>query len=242
MFAKIAAFELRYQLRNPVFWVVTILFFLLVYGGTTIEQIKNGAGGNIHKNSPQAIVQIHLIFSIFFMFVTTAFVSNVIVRDDDSGFGPMVRSTRVTKFDYLIARFAGAFVAAAIAFAVVPLAIWIGSFMPWLDPETLGPNRFADYAFAYFAMALPNILMTSAIFFAVATMTRSMMYSYVAVVLFLVLNIAMGSIIRTQPDLRELGSYIEPFGGSAYANVTRYWTASEANTTTAPFAGLLLFN
>ena len=43
------------------------------------------------------------------MFVSTAFVANVIVRDDDTGFGPIVRSTRVTKFDYLIGRFAGAF-------------------------------------------------------------------------------------------------------------------------------------
>ena len=85
------AFELRYQLRNPVFWVVAILFFLLTFGATTIEQIQIGSGGNVHVNAPAAIAQIHLILSIFFMFVTTAFVANVIVRDDESGFGPMVQ-------------------------------------------------------------------------------------------------------------------------------------------------------
>lgn len=56
------------------------------------------------------------------MFVTTAFVANVIVRDDESGFGPMVRATRVAKFDYLFGRFAGATFAGALAFLVVPLA------------------------------------------------------------------------------------------------------------------------
>ena len=133
MFAQIASFELRYQLRNPVFWVVAILFFLLTFGATTIEQISIGSGGNVKVNSPAAIAQIHLILSIFFMFVTTAFVANVIVRDDESGFGPMVKSTRVTKFDYLMARFLGAFLAAAVAFLAVPLAITIGSSkLTWL--------------------------------------------------------------------------------------------------------------
>ena len=30
MFGKIAAFELRYQLRQPIFWIAGLIFFLLV--------------------------------------------------------------------------------------------------------------------------------------------------------------------------------------------------------------------
>ena len=242
MFGSIAAFELRYQLRNPVFWVVAVLFFLLTFGATTIEQIQIGSGGNVHVNSPAAIVRIHLILSIFFMFVTTAFAANVIVRDDESGFGPMVKSTRVTKFDYLLARFVGAAFAAGAAFAVVPLAIFIGSLMPWLDPETLGPNRLNDYLFAYFALALPNVLLTAAIFFAVATMTRSMMYSYVGVVVFLVLYLVLSATLRSKPELRDLAGLVEPFGAAAFGNVTRYWTAAESNSQLPAFAGGLLYN
>jgi hypothetical protein len=242
MFARIAAFELRYQFRNPVFWVVAVLFFLLTFGATTIEQIQIGSGGNVHVNSPFTIGQIHLILSVFFMFVTTAFVANVIVRDDESGFGPMVKSTRVSKFDYLMARLVGAFLAAATAFAFVPLAIWLGSMMPWLDSETIGPNTLAPYAFAYFALALPNILLTSAIFFAVATMTRSMMYSYVGVVVFLVLYLVLNATLRSQPELRELAGLVEPFGIAAFSNATRYWTATESNTMVPPLVGALLTN
>ncbi len=242
MFAQIAAFELRYQLRNPVFWVVAVLFFLLTFGATTIEQISIGSGGNVKVNSPAAIAQIHLILSIFFMFVTTAFVANVIVRDDESGFGPMVKSTRVTKFDYLMARFLGAFLAAAIAFLVVPLAILLGSQMPWVDAETVGPNILSHYAFAYLALALPNIFLTSCIFFAVATLTRSMMYSYIGVVVFLVAYLVVSGIIGNQPELRELGAMVDPFGGAAYSNVTRYWTAAESNTRMPALAGELLLN
>ena len=242
MFGQIARFELRYQLRNPVFWTVAILFFLLTFGSMTIEQIKIGSGANIHKNAPVAVAQIHQILSILFMFVSTAFVANVIVRDDESGFGPMVRSTRVGKFDYLMARFLGAFAAAALAFAAIPLAIWLGSLMPWVDHETLGPNRLRDFAYAYFLLALPNVFLTSAIFFAVATMTRSMMYSYLGVVVFLMLYLAMTSILRAKPEWRLTGSYFELFGIGAFSGTTRYWTASEANAGMPPFAGVLLWN
>ncbi|WP_121114392.1 ABC transporter permease/M1 family aminopeptidase [Croceibacterium ferulae] len=242
MFGKIARFELRYQLTSPVFWVVAVLFFLLTFGAVASETITIGSGGNVWKNSAQAIVQIHLVFSLFFMFVTTAFVANVIVRDDESGFGPMVRSTRVAKFDYLFGRFTGAFLAAAVAFLAIPLAIWIGSWMPWVDPDTLGPNRLSTYAYAYFLLALPNLFLTAAIFFAVATTTRSMMYSYLGVVVFLVLYLVLVSVARNQPELRDLTGYIEPFGVAAFSNAVQYWTAAEANIAVPTFTGTLLVN
>lgn len=242
MFGKIVLFELRYQFRNPVFWVAAIIFFLLTYGAMASDDITIGGGGNINLNSPVAIVTTHMILTLFFMFVTTAFVANVIVRDEESGFGPLIRSTRVSKFSYLFGRFFGAFIAAALAFLVVPLAIWLGSLMPWLDPETIGPNRLSYYAVAYFVFALPSIFLVSALFFAVATMTRSMMYTYVAVVLFLVMYIVFNAVIGSQPEYREIASYAEPFGLGALSNATRYWTAAESNTMIPPVYGVLLVN
>jgi aminopeptidase N len=241
MFGKIAGFELRYQLKSPVFWVVAVIFFLMTFGAATIDQIRIGGGGNIHKNAPYAIAQTHLILSIFYMFVTTAFVANVVVRDDETGFGPILRSTRIGKFDYLYGRFTGAFLAAAISFLVVPLAIFIGSFMPWVDPERLGPNSLNAYLFSYFALAMPSILLTSAIFFALATVTRSMMWTYVGVIAFLVLYVVAG-IALDRPEYEKGAALWEPLGTAAFGLATKYWTASERNSLTPPLAGALLFN
>ncbi|MEZ5710039.1 MAG: M1 family aminopeptidase [Blastomonas sp.] len=242
MFFRIARFELGYQLKNPVFWVVSILFFLLTFGAVTIDDISIGSGGNIHVNSPGAIMQISLILSLFFMFVTTAFVANIIVRDDESGFGPMVRSTPVRKFDYLFGRFAGAFLVALIAFLAVPLGVFLGSLMPWLDPETVGPNRLEFYAFSYLALAVPALFLTASVFFAVATVTRSMMYSYLAVVVFLVLYLAFISVIGNRPEWQETGSLVEPFGLGVLAMETRYWTAAELNGQVIGFSQRLIAN
>jgi hypothetical protein len=57
VFASIFRFELRYQLRNPVFVVTSLVFFLLTFGSVTIDNIQIGAGGNIHVNSPVAIAR-----------------------------------------------------------------------------------------------------------------------------------------------------------------------------------------
>ena len=40
MFGKIAAFELRYQVRQPIFWIAGLIFFLLVFGSVVIDQIQ----------------------------------------------------------------------------------------------------------------------------------------------------------------------------------------------------------
>ena len=98
MFGKIAAFEFRYQLRQPAFWVIAIVFGLLAFGSVAAsDNISIGSGGNVHKNAPFAIAQVAIIMSVFYMFVSTAFVANVIVRDDETGFGPIVRATRITR-------------------------------------------------------------------------------------------------------------------------------------------------
>ena len=242
MFGKIAAFEFRYQLRQPVFWVAAGIFFLLTFGAVTVEQVRvGGGGGGIHKNAPFMIATIHLIFAIFYMFVTTAFVANVIVRDDETGYGPILRSTRISKFDYLYGRFSGAFAAACLSFLAVPAAIALGSLMPWVDPETLGPLTPEPFLFSYFALALPTLLLSSAMFFSLATITRSLMWTYVGAVALLILWI-IASIALDKPEFEKAAAFWEPFGTAAFGLAAKYWTAAERNSLTPALTGALLYN
>jgi len=241
MFLDVARFELRYQLRQPVFWIVTLVFFLLTFGMVTIEELQLADGGNVLRNSPFAIARAHMMLSIFFMFVTTAFVANVVVRDDDSGFGPIIRATPIRKLDYLFGRFAGAFMVASLCLLVIPLAMYVGTLMPWVDAEVLGPNRLRDYAFAYCALALPNAWFTAALFFAVATSTRSMMWTYICVVGVLVLYTASQAFLD-RPALEHATALLDPFALSAMKSLTKYWTVTDRNTLIPEFTGLLFWN
>ncbi|ATQ40949.1 ABC transporter permease/M1 family aminopeptidase [Caulobacter mirabilis] len=241
MFGKIAAFEFRYQLRQPVFWVGVILFGLFAFGVTTVSQISIGLGPNDDRNSPFALALAHLTFGLFYFFILTAFVANVVVRDDETGFGPILRSTRINRFDYLLGRFSGAFAAAALSFLIVPLGVLIGSFAPWVDSELLGPNQLNGYLFAYFVLALPTLFMAAALFFGLATVTRSMMWTYVGTIVFLVIYLT-ASIALDKPGLEKSVALFDPIGMSAYGLVTKYWTNAERNTLIPSVEGVLLWN
>jgi aminopeptidase N len=241
MGAKIAAFEFRYQLRNPVFWVTLGIFSLLTFAATTIPQVRIGAVGNTHKNAPLAIAEIDGVMSVFAMFIVIAFVANVVIRDDETGFGPIVRATGVRKRDYLLGRFAGAFLVSVVAFCGAPLGILVGSFMPWVDPDTLGPFRPGDYAFSLLAIAVPTLFVEAAGFFALATATRSMMATYVGAVGFLIAYTVVGQILG-KPDYEQVAALFDPFGLAAIDTATKYWTASDRNTMLPPIEGLFLWN
>jgi len=241
MFLKIAGFEFRYQLRQPIFWVGAIMFSLLAFGSVASDNIRIGSTDNVHKNAAFVIGQTCLVLGSIYVFIVAAFVANVITRDDESGFGGIVRSTRISKFDYLYGRFVGAMTAAALGFLSVPLGLWLGASAPWVDPDTLGPLVVGHYLYAYFVLALPILVLTGAMFFALTTVTRSMMWTYVGVIGLFVLRTVL-SVVLSKPGLEHVAAVWEPFGLGAFGAATRYWTASERNTLMPPLAGDLLLN
>ena len=241
MFGEVAAFEFRHLLRSPLFWIVTGIFFLLVFGFMASDHIHIGDTANVHKNSPFAIGQTHLIMTLFYMFAGTAFVAGAVTRDDETGFGPIIRAAPLAKFDYLYGRFVGAFAALALSFLAVTAAMIVGSFLPWLDPEQLGPFRPDAYAFAYVVLALPVLFFTSALFFAVATVARSMAWTFVAVIAVIVLYV-VASIALGKPDMEALLARWDPFGLFAFDTATTYWTASDRNNLLPSLGGALLFS
>jgi ABC-2 type transport system permease protein len=241
MFKSVAAFELRYQLKSPAFWVTFAIFLLLTFAATASNNVHIGSGGNVWKNSPYAIAETLMIMTVFAVFILTAFVANVVVRDDETGFGPIIHSTRLSRFDYLFGRFTGAFLAGCLLFLSAPLGMMIGSAMPWLDPEVLGAFNLGHYAYVYLLLCVPTLFVTGAGFFAIATATRSMMWTYVGVIVFLVLYLVATSFL-SRPEFIDVVALVDPFGLGAYDQATRYWTAAERNTRLPAFAGYILWN
>jgi ABC-2 type transport system permease protein len=241
MLTRIATFELRLQLRSPLFFIGFLLFFLLTFASVTLDGIQIGDRGNVHVNSPYAILQTLAVMNLFAIFVVTAFVANVVIRDDETGFAPIIRTTRVSKLDYLVGRFVGAIVAAFLLLTGVPLAILIGSWMPWIDPEKLGPFVPGHYLYALFFYGVPTLVVMSSGFFALATLTRSMLWTYVGVIAFLVLFILSGELLK-DPAYDTFSALIDPFGLGALGQATKYWTAADRNTMLPPVTGLILQN
>ncbi|MGZ7080557.1 MAG: ABC transporter permease, partial [Thermoanaerobaculia bacterium] len=111
MLAEIFKFEVRYHLKQLVFYVCFILFFLLTFGAVTSDSVRIGGSiGNVNRNAPFVIMQFLLVMSTFSVFTTTAFVANAALRDFDLGTDSLFFSSPIKRRDYLIGRFAGSLV------------------------------------------------------------------------------------------------------------------------------------
>jgi ABC-2 type transport system permease protein len=242
MLFGIAGFELRYQLRNPVFWVAVAIFFLLGFGLTASENVQIGGGGAIHENAPFGIALALGLFCLFYQFVTTSFVANAIIRDEATGFGPIIRATSVTKTDFVLGRFLGGLAIALLGYLAVPLGMATGVMMPWVDPETVGPNGPARYAWHFLIIAVPNIIFSSAFLLTLATTFRSMMATYIGVLIFLMGYTITTVILSNAPEQLPVWAKFELLGIAAMQEAVRYWTTAELNMRMVPLEGSLLFN
>ncbi len=242
MLIDIARFEFRYLLRNPLLWITAAAAFALFFTAMAVDAMELGSEGGLLENAAYATVRNYVIISVFFMFVTTSFVANAVIRDDETGYGPIMRSTRISKLDYLMGRFLGAFAVAALCLLMVPLGTWLGSAMPWVDPADVGPVRLSYHLYGYFVFALPNLLIHSAILFALATVTRSMMGTYLGVIGFVSAFASLEGAFEDRPGLESAVAIAEPFGVRAHLDAARYWTVAERNVTLPELSGALLYN
>jgi ABC-2 type transport system permease protein len=241
MFARIAAFEFRYQLRSPLFVVGLVLMALFTSLIIAVSDMRAALAGNANVNAPFTILIVNGVMHSFAVFLLVGFVANAVVRDDDSGFAPLIRSTRINKFDYLFGRFIGAWAVVMVVMCGVLLTIFIASWLPWIDEKNIGPTLLAPFWQALLVYTAPTMFILGALFFALATATRSMMWSYIGVVAFFVLQGVSQGLLSDPEDL-ALAALLDPFGLTPLSEATRYWTAAERNTLLPTMTGSMLYN
>jgi len=84
MLSEFTRFEVRYHLKQLIFYVCLVIFFFLTFGAVTSDSVQIGGSiGNVHRNAPFVIMQFLMVMSVFAVFTTTAFVSNAALRDYD---------------------------------------------------------------------------------------------------------------------------------------------------------------
>jgi ABC-type transport system involved in multi-copper enzyme maturation permease subunit len=244
VFREIFRFELRQQLRSPLFWLVAVALAAVAFGAACSDQIQIGGGvGNIHRNAPYVVVQMLGIFSVLGLFLIPIFVVGAALRDFSTGTADMMFATPMSRIAYLGGRFAAGWLISIAVLVVVAVGFWLGSQMPWLDPARLGPTPWGAYGWALGVLVLPNLLFLAALLFLLATVTRSMLGAYVGVLAFFMLWTIAGVTLRGgNLDHQTAGALIDPFGMGAVDLVTRYWTPADRNTRIPELTGLLLGN
>jgi ABC-2 type transport system permease protein len=248
MVGTIIWFEIRQRLRRIstyiyflVFFALGFLFMVISGGAISSATADFGTGGKVLVNSPYALNVIITYVSLFGLIITGALAGQATYQDIDNNCAPFFYTAPLTKFDYLAGRFLGAIAVQLIIFLSIGLGAWLGAHMSWLDPTRLGPSHPAGYFQPYFIFILPNLVFTTAIFFALAALGRKMLPVYVASVLLLI-GYLIASQLSTNITVSVPAALADPFGANAIDRITRYWTPFERNSRLIPLAGILLLN
>jgi ABC-2 type transport system permease protein len=248
MLASIFFFEFQHRLRRVstyvyfgVFFALGLLFTLLSGGAFATASVDFGTGGKILINSPYALNSIITYICFFGIVITAAIGGQATFQDIDNKTTDFFYTAPITKFDYLGGRFLGAFAVQLVIFASVGLGTWVGTLTPWLDKTRVGPQMASAFLQPYFINVLPNLLFLSAIFFALAALSRKMLPVYVASVLVLIGYFVVAQNSNAfQTSVRF--ALFDPLGGAAIDRMTRYWTPFQRNTQLIPLGGILLAN
>lgn len=242
MFREVFRFELRYQLRTPLVWVLAFAFALFAFIATTSDTVTIGEGiGNVNRNAPYVILTFLSVFSVLGMLVALALSAQPLLRDFELGTEELFFSTPMPKSSYLWGRFAAGIVIGLVVFVFTAAGMILGSFMPWLDPARLGPFSWAPYLWGFGIIAIPNLLFVGALLSLLAVTTRRLLMVFLGVVAFFVLY-AIAQALTVDIKYDTLASLIDPFGGEAASRAMRYWSVTERNTQLPEISGVLLLN
>jgi ABC-2 type transport system permease protein len=248
MVLTIASFEVRQRLRRIstylyflIFFALSVLFTCMAGGAIPGAGVEFGTGGKIWLNSPYALNVITMYITFLGIVVTGAIAGQATYQDTDSHITDLFYTAPITKFDYLGGRFLGALAVQILIFSSVGIGAYVGMRLPWLDQTRLGPNNALAYLQPYLTLVLPNLVLTSAIFFGLAASWRKMLPVYVSSVLLLI-GYFTAAQLSTNLSVNTITALADPFGASAVDRLTQYWSPFQRNTQLIPLSGILLLN
>ncbi len=246
MFLKIFSFEIKYWVKNPLFYIYfgslfVISVFAMASAAGLFDSVTVTRSSIAFINSAFALNNFINGFSILAFFLIPSIVGGTINKDYSSNTSHVLYSYPFTKLDYLLAKYLSGLVVTIMVLLSVALGAIVGSYLPGTNPELLTEFNLINYIQPYIIYVIPNLIFFSAIIFGVVTFSRNISAGFVAIIaLFLLQGVA--ETVVGNLDNKELGALIDPFGASASTYYTEYWTVAEQNENLLPFEGYIVYN
>ena len=247
MWRHILNFELKLGLKKTSFIVYFLVFFSLAFlivnilgGAFTGARIIIGNANN-HLNAPLVIAELQTIISLIGVLICAAIFGNSGYRDFEFNTHSLFFTKPIKPSDYFLGRFSSSFILCIIIQCGFSLGLLLGFLMPYLDSDAFGPFNLYAYLHPFIVMVIPNIFMVGSLLFTIAVLTRRMLPTYMASVVLLFGYLSTGT-FASDMETRWIATLIDPFGGEAISDATRYWTQVEQNENFIPLTKWLLLN
>jgi ABC-2 type transport system permease protein len=242
----IALFEARQRLKLPSTWAYFLGFLALAAlwsasAGGAFKDVSITFGGRVMINGPRQVAISAAFLGCLGVTVLAAVMGRSLQQDVELETHHFFFSAPIPRHAYVYGRFLGALATLAIVYAAIPLGHLLGTFVPGVDPDRIGPYTVGAFAWPYVLTLLPNLFIFGALFFVLAALTRRMLPVYVASIVMLIGYVVAPSLARDL-DYKTLAALMDPFGTTALIRLTEYWSIAERDVRSVPFAGVYLAN
>jgi len=236
-FREVFRYELGYRLRRPLTWVFFALQGLL----TLWTSLATYEDGDELFNAPVRLAGGAAIAGMAGILIAAAIFGRAASCDFEAEMDAQLFTSRLTKAEYLGARFLSACTVQALVLLAIPLTQALATQLPFLTPAMLGPFRLGALVQPFLLFLLPNLVFVGAILFTIAALSRQTIPVYLgAIGIFVAYLVAVNSLSEAETPLRlALG---DPLGISVLQRLIRFWTPAESNTRLVGFPAVLLLN
>ena len=243
MFGTFFWFELKLRFRSVSTYVFFLIPFLMMFFAVSVEDFGPIGGGKVFYNGPYALLLTFAQLTAFGVILIAAIFGPTILRDFQRDTYGLVFTKPISKFGYLMGKWAASFVVTLFVFSGLVWGGIVGTFMPWSDNTRLAPIHLYAYLQPFFSVTVVNILFMGALFFCVAALSRRIVVVYLQGVALMALYFILAiSVIATNKLDRFWPSVVDPLGMVFINSITRYWTVVERNSKFVEWSGAFLYN
>ncbi len=246
MFATIFLFEFKRWLKNPLFYVYGLCFFLIgflimcssigVFDGVSVT-----VSSNAYSNSPLALSSFINGITVLTYFLLPTIVGASVYRDFKYQVHHILFSYPFSKPAYLFGKFLSSLLITILITFSIGLGIFVATLLPFANQQLLGSFNLMAYVQPFVLLVIPNLVFIGAIVFAIVTLTRNVYVGFISIIFLLVFQGVLSG-LTADMDNQYLAALLDPFGSEALHYYTKYWTVAEQNVKSIPFEGALVYN
>lgn len=237
-FGEVFRFEAWYRLTRPATWLYAAALI-----GMPILFFQTSAEGPRPVNAPLSVASAVLIAGVVGFFVSAGLVGETSTRDARTNAHALFFTAPITKFEYLIGRYAGAFaVNLLLLLTCIPIGSLAGLVVPYADDGVIfAPFSWQPYVVPLLLIVVPTAFSTSALMYMAAVLSRRAITIYLSgIALFISYLWVMEQ--RFVADKPLVLALIDPMGMEPISQILDYWTPAEKNVNQLPITGLVFAN
>lgn len=243
MFTEIFRFEIKYRLRKLDTWLFFLFFFLVIFIGF----VQPPAPGfrTTFVNSPAYITDTFAGSSIFMMVFSAVLMSGALYRDIEYNVYESYLTFPISRNGYFWGRFLGSFL---FVILIGSSLIWgalagpfIGVRLGWLSANMVGPFHWVNYLQPFFCYLVPNLFLTSAIFFGLVAYARNTRVIYAGAIVFFFCYVLSQYVLRNLPD-KTWVYLLDPFAFNSERLKASFFLPEEQKSSLVRIEGWMLAN